>query len=68
LNDGEDGEEDLFADGKISPFFPDDQAYSGGVGLTLQDAGTPWSGPARAVVSPQYLFLASFTSRPPPAL
>ena len=69
VNDGKEGEEDLFADGKALRFLADDQAHSGvKVGLSPLDIYTQCSGPARAVISPHYLFVASLTSRPPPAL
>ena len=69
VNDGEDGEEDLFADGRGSPFFADDQAHSGvEVGLSSLDSYTQSSALASAVLPSHYLFVASLTSRPPPAL
>ena len=67
--DGEDGEEDLSADGRGSPFFADDQAHSGvEVGLSPLDSYTQCSAPTSAVLPPHYLFVASLTSRPPPTL
>lgn len=67
--DGEDGEEDLFAGGRVLPFSVDDHAHSAvEVGLSPLDSYTQCSAPTSAVLPPHYLFVASLTSRPPPTL
>lgn len=64
-----DGEEDLFADGTASPCLTDTQAKLGaGVGLLPQDVYAPCSHETGTALTPQYLFVALLTSRPPPAL
>lgn len=56
-------------DAQESLLCADDRAHSREAEFTLQDAGTQCSAPLRAVFPPpQYLSLASLTSRPPPAL
>ena len=56
------------SDDPASPLCAETQSQAGEAGFMLQDAGTLCRTPARTVVSPHYLFVASLTSRPPPVL
>ena len=68
-NNGENGEEDLLGDGPASPVLADNQAkFKVGIGLPLSDVYALCRRPAETVFAPQYLFVVSLTSRPPPTL
>lgn len=45
----------------------DDQAHSGEAGLTLHDPVVQYYALEKTIFPPQYLYLASLASRPPPA-